>query len=129
MGKTMQSVVNGDTISEKNTSEDVNRKMNRCPLSEPGIYQRWREDKMVQTFAVNPNESESLVLPADSECLERLGVNMADVNSPERAMQKQRQLQAIELEAQQGWWRWLVIGVLGLAGTESAVCIIRSRSK
>ncbi len=129
MGKTMQSVVNGDTISEKNTSEDVNRKMNRCPLSEPGIYQRWREDKMVQTFAVNLNESESLVLPADSECLERLGVNMADLNSPERAMQKQRQLQAIELEAQQGWWRWLVIGVLGLAGTESAVCIIRSRSK
>jgi hypothetical protein len=78
---------------------------------------------------VNLNESESLVLPADSECLERLGVNMADVNSPEGAMQKQRQLQAIELEAQQGWWRWLVIGVLGLAGTESAVCIIRSRSK
>lgn len=129
MGKAMQSVLNGDAISEKITSNDNNRKMNRCLLWEPGIYQRWREEKMLQTFAVNLNESESLVLPADSECLERLGVNMADLNSPERAMQKQRQLQAIELEAQQGWWRWLVIGVLSLAGTESAVCIIRSRSK
>ena len=131
MGKDMQGVLYGDTISEEITSNDADKskKMYRCALGEPGIYQRWREEKMVQTFAVNLNESESLVLPADSECLERLGVNMADVNSPERAMQKQRQLQAIELEAQQGWWRWLVIGVLGLAGTESAVCIIRSRSK
>jgi hypothetical protein len=128
-GKALEGAAYGDTTSDEATSSDASRKMYRCSLWEPGIYQRWREDKMVQTFAVNLNESESLVLPADSECLERLGVNMADYNSPERAMQKQLQLQAIELEAQQGWWRWLVIGVLGLAGTESAVCIIRSRSR
>ena len=84
---------------------------------------------MVQKFAVNMDQSESLVDHADVDCLERLGVNMADLSSPERKAQKLGQLQAIELEAQQGWWRWLVIGVLGVTGTESIVCIMRSRNR
>jgi len=101
----------------------------RFRLREPGIYQRSRDSKMVQKFAVNMEQSESLVDHADVDCLERLGVNMADLSSPERKAQKLGQLQAIELEAQQGWWRWLVIGVLGVTGTESIVCIMRSRNR
>lgn len=101
----------------------------RCRLDRPGIYQRLQNGQWMQSMAVNMAESESAIESADLECLERLGVNMQDSISSDQKERQQRQLQAVEMEAQQGWWRWLVIGVLGVSGTESLVCILRSRSK
>ena len=78
-------------------------------------------------IAVNLDDSESLTTVADVERLERLGVAMLDQRPQERKEGLQRQLRAVELEAKQGWWRWLVMGVLGAVGIESLLCIARNR--
>jgi hypothetical protein len=106
---------------------DVTGPENEYRLEEPGIYERKFSDGSVSRFPVNLAESESLTSVADLERLERLGVGMADQRSEKNKEATQRQLRAVELEAQQSWWRWLVVGVLGAAGIESLLCIARGK--
>lgn len=94
---------------------------------QPGIYHRMDQAGRDVRIAVNLDDSESLTTVADVERLERLGVAMLDQRPQERKEGLQRQLRAVELEAKQGWWRWLVIGVLGAVGIESLLCIARNR--
>ncbi|MEQ1830678.1 MAG: hypothetical protein ABL921_32300, partial [Pirellula sp.] len=96
-------------------------------LEQPGIYHRQFSEGAQTRFAVNLAESESLTTVADVERLERLGVGMKDERPVGHKEASQRQLRAVELEAQQGWWRWLVIGVLGAIGVESLLCIARNK--
>lgn len=94
---------------------------------QPGIYHRMDQAGRDVRIAVNLDDSESLTTVADVERLERLGVAMVDQRPLEQKEGLQRQLRAVELEAKQGWWRWLVMGVLGAVGIESLLCIARNR--
>jgi hypothetical protein len=96
-------------------------------LEQPGVYHCIDSRGNDSPIAVNLADSESQTTIADIERLERLGVGMVDARPADRKESAQRQLRAVELESQQGWWRWLVIGVLGAAGIESLLCIGRNK--
>ena len=97
-------------------------------LTEPGIYRRLDQDGLESRMAVNLDESESNTRSGGLERLERMGVAMAGepVANKQAKEDKRRQLRAVELESQQGWWRWVVVGVLGVVGLESLMCIRRA---
>lgn len=99
---------------------------NRFELPLPGIYRRLLPDGQSMPFAVNLNEAESLTSISDVERLDRLGVRFSDQRPVERKETAERQMRAVELEAQQGWWRWMLLVVIGVVGIESLVCIRRT---
>jgi hypothetical protein len=68
-------------------------------------------------------DSESNTSVGGLERLEKLGVIMSDSKPPKSDESTRRQLRAVELESQQGWWRWMIFGVLGVIGVESLLCI------
>ena len=92
-------------------------------FSEPGIYRRIVPNGTESLLAVNLVESESNTSVGSLERLEKLGVVMTDRNSTIKDDASRRQLRAVELESQQGWWRWVIVGVLGIIGLESLLCI------
>ena len=68
-------------------------------------------------------ESESNTAVGGLERLEKLGVVIADGKPTKRDDTARRQLRAVELESQQGWWRWIIVGVISVIGLESLLCI------
>ena len=107
--------VKGDGLDEKASKMIV--------FSEPGIYRRIVPNGTESLLAVNLVESESNTSVGGLERLEKLGVVMTDRNPTIREDASRRQLRAVELESQQGWWRWVIVGVLGVIGLESLLCI------
>ena len=107
--------VNRDGLDEKTSKMIV--------FSEPGIYRRIVPNGTESLLAVNLVESESNTSVGSLERLEKLGVVMTDRNSTIKDDASRRQLRAVELESQQGWWRWVIVGVLGIIGLESLLCI------
>lgn len=95
-------------------------------LATPGIYTRVQPDGVTKLLAVNLKESESLTNVSDLERLDRMGVRFSDQRPVERKETTERQMRAVELEAQQGWWRWMLLIVVGVVGIESLVCIRRT---
>lgn len=90
---------------------------------EPGIYRRVSATGAESLFAVNIMETESNTAFSGLERLEKLGVLMNE-NKPAKSDETtRRQLRAVELESQQGWWRWVLVGVIGVIGLESLLCI------
>ncbi len=94
-------------------------------LDKPGSYRLVRGDD-ARSIAVNLAPEESELAPADLEQLGRLGVNLAEVQSPTELAATQRQLRAVELEAQQGWWRYILIAVVGVVFLESLLAAIKA---
>ncbi len=92
-------------------------------LSEPGIYRRVTATGIESQLAVNLAESESNTSVSGLERLEKLGVVMKDSKPIKKDDASRRQLRAVELESQQGWWRWVIVGVIGVVGLESLLCI------
>lgn len=92
-------------------------------LSEPGIYRRVTATGIESHLAVNLAESESNTSVSGLERLEKLGVVMKDSKPIKKDDASRRQLRAVELESQQGWWRWVIVGVIGVVGLESLLCI------
>ncbi len=92
-------------------------------LSEPGIYRRVTATGLESQLAVNLKESESNTSVSGLERLEKLGVVMTDSRPVKKDDASRRQLRAVELESQQGWWRWVIVGVIGVVGLESLLCI------
>jgi len=75
-------------------------------------------------LAVNLLESESNTAVSGFERLEKLGVVMSASKSTKKQDDaSKRQLRAVELESQQGWWRWVIVCVIGVIGLESLMCI------
>lgn len=88
-------------------------------LDSPGIALRMRGTEP-QSVAVNLHAAESDTATMDSERLERLGVSMSlSKQVIAHAEASKRQLRATELEAQQGWWRWMLMAVVGFISIES----------
>ena len=78
---------------------------------QPGLYQLLPEGRWL---AVNLNPEESRTSPMSADFLDALGVPLkAEENSMRgiapKVLLKQN---AVELEGQQKWWRWLVVAVL-----------------
>lgn len=118
-----------EPIGKSDTSDPSQQTIEKYEsvLEQPGIYQRIKPDNTASKIAVNLPPSESLLAIADVERLERLGVAMSDERPAATKASLQRQMKAVELEAKQGWWRWLVVGVLCVVGIESIVCFVRKR--
>ena len=93
-------------------------------MSEPGIYRKVSSSGVESKLAVNLQESESNTSIGGLERLEKLGV-VISVSKPTKKQDDatRRQLRAVELESQQSWWRWVIIGVIGAIGLESLMCI------
>jgi len=96
---------------------------------EPGFFLRRSLSGSESIFAVNLAESECQTEVGDLVKLERFGVTMSTQQSELRTEKNQRQLRSAELESQQSWWRWAVLGILGAAGIESILCVKRNNSK
>jgi len=103
---------------------DASKTTKRYSLSEPGLYRRVTSLGIESTLAVNLLESESNTAVGGFERLEKLGVVMSE-SKPKKKQDdaSKRQLRAVELELQQGWWRWVIVGVIGVIGLESLMCI------
>ncbi len=99
------------------------RAAKRIPFSQPGIYRRKTPGGIESQMAVNLMESESNTAVGGLERLEKLGVLMSDRKPTKKDDASRRQLRAIELESQQGWWRWVLVGLIGVIGLESLLCI------
>ncbi len=92
-------------------------------LTEPGIFRRVNAAGMQTRLAVNTLDSESNTAVSGMERLEKLGVVISENKPPKKDETSRRQLRAVELESQQGWWRWVLVGVIGIIGLESLLCI------
>jgi len=118
-----------DTLLDPNGKEltgdlDALKATKRYSLSEPGLYSRVSSTGIESKLAVNLLESESNTAVGGFERLEKLGVVMSE-SKPRKKQDdaSKRQLRAVELESQQGWWRWVIVGVIGVIGLESLMCI------
>ena len=72
-------------------------------------------------LAINLAPSESQTHPIDPDRFSQLG---AVVSTPEIRHQDataKRALRDVELESRQGWWRWLILGTLGLVAIETVI--------
>jgi len=92
-------------------------------FSEPGVYRQITPDGAESKLAVNLMESESNTSVGGLERLEKLGVVIANGKPTKRDDTARRQLRAVELESQQSWWRWIIVGVISVIGLESLLCI------
>ncbi len=92
----------------------------------PGVY-RLRAGDEETPLAVNVAADESRTAPLAAEELERWGAKLGDQPTPEEIVTRQRQLQRVELEGRQKVWQWLIVGVLGLLGAETAVAGLLAR--
>lgn len=103
---------------------DASKTTKRYSLLEPGLYRRVTSVGIESTLAVNLLESESNTAVGGFERLEKLGVVMSESKPKKKTDDaSKRQLRAVELESQQGWWRWVIVGVIGVIGLESLMCI------
>ena len=107
--------IRADGLDEKTSKKIV--------FSEPGIYRRIVPNGTESLLAVNLVESERNTSVGGLERLEKLGVTMSDRKPTIKEDASRRQLRAVELESQQGWWRWVIVGVIGVVGLESLLCI------
>ncbi len=92
-------------------------------LMQPGLYTRYDVDQKPFRFAVNLNDSESQTAVAGLDRLDQYGVLVHDGLLAVPNAVAGNHLRAVELESRQGWWQWLVMGVLAVIGLESILCI------
>ena len=113
-----------DPAGNEVRGEGLDEKASRTIVfSEPGIYRRVVLGGTESLLAVNLVESESNTSVGGLERLEKLGVVMSDRRPTIKKDAARRQLRAVDLESQQGWWRWVIVGVIGVLGLESLLCI------
>jgi hypothetical protein len=86
----------------------------------PGIYHLQISGQNIPV-AVNLAPSESLTKPVPLEDLEEWGVKFTSPESVQAAIEQERILRNNELENRQKYWRWLLLGVLGLLALETAL--------
>ncbi len=113
----------GPDGSEIRVEPESGKSSRMIVYAEPGIYRRVSASGAETRFAVNTLESESITAAGGLERLEKLGVLMNENKPTKNDETSRRQLRAVELESQQGWWRWFLVGVVGVIGLESLLCI------
>ena len=79
-------------------------------------------------LAVNLSPEESRTVPFVAEEMEQYNVKFANAQLEMSLAEQQKYLRNTELENRQKFWRWLVLGVLGLLAVETALAGRLSRS-
>ena len=95
---------------------------------EPGVYQV-ETPAGPQSFAVNLDPSESKTSPLAFETLEQYGCKLSNPSKPVMDREQLRQLQNIELEGRQKFWRWLVLAAVGVLIVETMLAGRLDRSR
>jgi len=114
----------GELLTNQLTSQSAsNSRICTAKLDKPGVYTRYDQNEKPYLFSVNISESESLTAPAGLERLDQYGILVTDRPTNTPSPLASQQLRAGELESQQGWWRWLIVGVLAFVGFESLFCL------
>ena len=87
--------------------------------STPGNYSITSVEGTTRVLSVNLDSKESQIAPLDATRLLQWGVPLEErkIANPTEGML--RQMRAVELEAQQGTWRWLLVIVIVAAALES----------
>lgn len=114
--------IDGKTKPEANADGTGGESLSSI-LTQPGLYTRYDVDQKPFRFAVNLNDAESQTAPAGLDRLDQYGVLVHDGLLASQNAVAGNQLRAVELESRQGWWQWLVMGVLAAIGLESILCI------
>jgi hypothetical protein len=86
---------------------------------EPGLYECLLQENKRQTAAANLVRSECQTDPLTSDQFEQFGINLDRMIDRETLEQNARQMRNTELEANQQWWRWLLVAGLVLVGLET----------
>jgi len=86
----------------------------------PGIYRLLSAGQEVP-LAVNLAADESRTSPLAVEELEHRGARVGTQPTRAELAERQRQMQSAELENRQKWWRWLIVGVLGVLVAETTL--------
>jgi hypothetical protein len=86
--------------------------------TEPGIYRAGLGQDEFR-FAVNIAASESDTAPLPIEQLEQLGVKLGQSVTRAAELNRRRQEHDTELESRQQFWRWMLIGCLGVLMLET----------
>jgi Mg-chelatase subunit ChlD len=95
---------------------------------EPGVY-RITAPAGVRAFAVNLDPLESRTSPLPVETLEQFGVRMANPSRKAIDREYARQMQNLELENRQKFWRWLIVAALGILVVETWLAGRLNRSR
>lgn len=88
-------------------------------ILEPGLYRLQGRDaggEFTREVAIQVPESESQLLPLDTDVFEQYGIGIGKVETDEQRREAARQLQVEELEQKQRMWQWLIAaGIVVLA--------------
>jgi hypothetical protein len=87
---------------------------------EPGIYRVTLDGKQVP-IAVNLSSDESRTTALTVDDLEQRGAKIGTQATAEQIAERQRQLRLTEIESRQKLWRWLIVAVLALLLSETAL--------
>ena len=88
--------------------------------NQPGVYHLKLNGQDIP-LAVNIAAEESLTKPVPLEDLEQWGVKFTSPETVQAAVEQERIQRNNELENRQKYWRWLLLGVLGLLALETAL--------
>lgn len=95
-------------------------------VSTPGNFTIHDSESQTRTISANLEPRESQLTTIDPSRLLQWGVPLEERNSNNPTEGMLRQMRAVELESQQGSWRWLLGIVLFAAAFESAFAWLRS---
>ncbi len=115
-------VIDGETEPEASAYGSDGKRLSAV-LTQPGLYTRYDADQKPFRFAVNINDTESQTTPAGLDRLDQYGVLVHNNLAVAPSSAVANHLRAVELESKQGWWQWLLMGVLAVIGLESILCI------
>lgn len=86
----------------------------------PGIYVM-NSGSQSQSWAVNVPPEESQTATLDAGEWTRRGIALNRAEDANQVKEQKRRRQQHELEAQQSWWRWLLVACLGVLALETYV--------
>jgi hypothetical protein len=89
--------------------------------SKPGLYLFTKQDASQRTLAANLARSECRTTAMSPDQFEQFGINLDKMKSTDELQATARQMRNTELEANQQWWRWLLVAGLVLVGCETAM--------
>jgi aerotolerance regulator-like protein/VWA domain-containing protein len=105
-------------LASNESPRTTHRSHSFAQTDQPGIYDI-AGGADAQRFAVNLAAMESNTAPLELEQLEQLGVKTGAALSRQERLERIRQERDTELEGRQKFWRWLLVGALGVLVLET----------
>lgn len=89
--------------------------------SKPGLYLFTKQDGSQRSLAANLDRAECRTTAMTPDQFEQFGINLDRMKSTDELQATARQMRNTELEANQQWWRWLLVAGLVLVGCETVI--------